>query len=63
MSVDSENDFKAVETIFNSFDTITDFGMTEVIALLEVKPEILELNKESVINSGYIKSINNDKEV
>ena len=63
LSVDSENDFKAVETIFNSFDTITDFGMTEVIALLEVKPEILELNKESVINSGYIKSINNDKEV
>lgn len=63
LSVDSDNDFKAVETIFNSFDTITNFGMNEVIDLLKSKPEILELNKESVINSGYIKSINNDKQV
>lgn len=63
LSVDSDNDFKAVETIFNSFDTITDFGMNEVIELLKLKPEILELNKESVINSGYIKSINNDKKI
>lgn len=63
LSVDSENDFKAVETIFNSFESITNFGMNEVIELLKSKPEILELNKESIINSGYIKSINNDRSI
>lgn len=63
LSVDSENDFKAVEAIFNSFESITDFGMNEVSALLKSKPEILELNKESIINSGYIKSIQNDKKI
>jgi spore coat polysaccharide biosynthesis protein SpsF (cytidylyltransferase family) len=63
LSVDSENDFKAVEYIFNSFDSLTDFGMKEVFDLLELKPEILELNKESTINSGYHKSIQNDKKI
>ena len=63
LSVDSENDFKAVESIFNAFDSLTDFGMNEVLDLLKSKPEILELNKESIINSGYIKSIQNDKKI
>lgn len=63
LSVDSENDFKAVESIFNSFDSLTDFGMNEVLDLLKSKPEILELNKESIINSGYHKSIQNDKKI
>ena len=63
LSVDSENDFKAVEMIFNSFDTLTDFGMDNVLSLLKLKPEILKLNKESIINSGYTKSIQNDKKI
>ncbi len=63
LSVDSENDFKAVESIFNSFDSLTDFGMNDVLDLLKSKPEILELNKESIINSGYHKSIQNDKKI
>lgn len=63
LSVDSENDFKAAETIFNAFDSITDFGMNEVLELLKDRPEILELNKDSIINSGYIKSIQNDKHI
>lgn len=63
LSVDSQNDFKAVETIFNSFPTLTDFGMNDILELLKSKPEILELNKESIINSGYIKSIQNDKKI
>ncbi len=63
LSVDSENDFKAVETIFNSFPTVTDFGMNEILDLLKYNPEILELNKDSIINSGYIKSIQNDKKI
>jgi len=63
LSVDSENDFTAVEFIFDSFPTITDFGMIEVLELLKSKPEILKLNEESIINSGYMKSIQNDKEI
>ncbi|MES2680976.1 MAG: glycosyltransferase family protein [Bacteroidota bacterium] len=63
LSVDSESDFKAVETIFKSFASITDFTMADVIKLLEARPEILELNKESVINSGYVKSVQNDKKI
>lgn len=63
LSVDSENDFRVAETIFNAFDSITGFGMDEVIGLLKARPEILELNKDSVINSGYHKSIRNDREV
>jgi len=63
LSVDSESDFKVAETIFNSFDSIADFGMNEVIELLTKNPVILELNKESIINSGYMKSIQNDKKI
>lgn len=63
LSVDSENDFKAVEAIFNSFPSLADFGMDEVIEILKTKPKLLDLNKESIINSGYIKSIQNDKKI
>lgn len=63
LSVDSENDFKAVESIFNSFESLTDFGMNDILTLLKSKPEILELNKDSIINSGYHKSIQNDKKI
>jgi spore coat polysaccharide biosynthesis protein SpsF (cytidylyltransferase family) len=63
LSVDSENDFKAVEAIFNSFHSISDFGMEEVMDLLRSNPKILEYNKESVINSGYKKSLQNDKNI
>jgi spore coat polysaccharide biosynthesis protein SpsF (cytidylyltransferase family) len=63
LSVDSEDDFRAVEAIFGAFDTVTDFGMAEVIALIRKNPDILELNKDSRINSGYLKSIQNDKKI
>jgi spore coat polysaccharide biosynthesis protein SpsF (cytidylyltransferase family) len=63
LSVDSQADLEAVKTIFNSFDSITDFGMQEVIELLENKPEILNINQNSTINSGYRKSLDNDKKV
>jgi spore coat polysaccharide biosynthesis protein SpsF (cytidylyltransferase family) len=63
LSVDSENDFKVAEAIICSFDTISGFGMNDVIALLTKNPGILELNKDSVINSGYTKSIQNDKKI
>lgn len=63
LSVDSQEDFNAVEQIFKEFSPSLDFEMEDVLTLLEKKPEILNLNKNSVINSGYLKSLNNDKEV
>lgn len=63
LSVDSPADFAAVARIFEELKSTKDFGMEEVIALLKKKPDILELNKESIANSGYQKSINNDKKV
>lgn len=63
LSVDSENDFRVAEAIFSVFDPVTDFDMPAILQLLTSRPEILELNKDSVINSGYTKSIQNDKEI
>jgi spore coat polysaccharide biosynthesis protein SpsF len=61
LSVDTENDFKAVEEIFTELADMPDFSIEEVVDLLQRKPEILDLNQESVINSGYQKSLDNDK--
>ena len=63
LSVDSENDFKLAESIFNSFESINHFNMNDVINLLAEKPQLIEINKESIINSGYHKSIKNDKNI
>jgi spore coat polysaccharide biosynthesis protein SpsF (cytidylyltransferase family) len=63
LSVDSEDDFRMAAHIFAELRAEKDFGMEEVIALLQHKPEILALNKNSVPNAGYRKSIENDKPV
>ncbi len=63
LSVDSADDFKTVARIFEELKSVKDFGMEEVIALLKEKPEIAELNKNSIANSGYHKSIKNDKPI
>jgi len=63
MSVDSPDDFEAVKTIFEELKSVPDFGIDEVTNLLQKKPYILDKNKNSVANSGYIKSIENDKEL
>lgn len=63
LSVDSLEDFKMAEAIFQSFPSIVDFGMSDVVQLLKTNPEILEINKESKINSGYLKSLENDKSI
>ena len=63
MSVDSPDDFEAVKTIFEELKSVPDFGIDEVTNLLQKKSYILDKNKNSVANSGYIKSIENDKEL
>ncbi|WDE98194.1 glycosyltransferase family protein [Lentisphaera profundi] len=63
LSVDTENDRLAVEEIFKALRSIEDFSIEEVVTLLQEKPEILKINQESIINSGYLKSLKEDKEI
>jgi spore coat polysaccharide biosynthesis protein SpsF len=63
LSVDSPDDLKAVQTIFSELKDIEDFGMEEVMNVLKRKPGILELNKNSIANSGYQKSLKEDKPI
>lgn len=63
LSVDTANDFAAVEAIFHHLKDHPDFSIPEVMEVLREHPEILSLNAESEINSGYKKSLKEDKHV
>jgi len=63
LSVDTENDFLVSQIIFKELGNDTDFGITEVVDLILKKPELLEFNKESIINEGYRKSLREDRRV
>lgn len=63
LSVDTPEDHAAVEEIFKTFAPRTDFLIHEIVKLVSEKPGLLAVNKNSVINAGYIKSLENDKEV
>lgn len=61
LSVDTENDLKMAQNIFEELDHVPDFSIDDVVALLQRKPELLAINSESEINSGYKKSIREDR--
>jgi spore coat polysaccharide biosynthesis protein SpsF len=63
LSVDTENDLKAVAAIYEELRSDPDFGIEEVVDLLRRKPGILEINKESRINEGFAKSLKEDKRI
>jgi spore coat polysaccharide biosynthesis protein SpsF len=63
LSVDNKNDFEIVTQIFNELNHIKDFSIKEVVELLLKKPYLLNINKESKINSGYLKSLKNDQKI
>ncbi|MEO0405470.1 MAG: hypothetical protein AAF193_11415, partial [Bacteroidota bacterium] len=63
LSVDTEADFRMVERIFQELSEKENFGIEDVTDLLIQKPEILEINKESKINSGFAKSLKEDRKV
>ncbi|MBX7050602.1 MAG: glycosyltransferase family protein [Flavobacteriales bacterium] len=63
LSVDTEKDLETVERIFSELKDRPDFSIDDVVDLLQRKPEILEINKESTINSGYQKSLREDRQV
>lgn len=61
LSVDTPADFAMAERIFSELEGQKDFGIKEVTDLLLAKPEILKINEESTINSGFKKSLNEDR--
>jgi spore coat polysaccharide biosynthesis protein SpsF (cytidylyltransferase family) len=63
LSVDTPDDLKMVQRIFKEMEANPNFAIDEVVDLLTRKPEILELNKMSQINSGYKKSLNEDRHI
>jgi len=63
LSVDTENDLRLAEQIFQELHDSPDFGIDEVVELMNRKPELLLINHESEINSGYKKSIREDRTV
>ena len=63
LSVDTENDFLLVKQIFKELENSKYFSINEVVDLLIKKPHLLDINIESRINSGYLKSLKNDKEI
>ncbi|MCX7729344.1 MAG: glycosyltransferase family protein [Bacteroidia bacterium] len=60
LSVDNENDYKLIQSIFAHFYPNILFTVSDIIKLLKEKPALLEINKTSVINEGYQKSISED---
>ncbi len=63
LSVDTENDLMMAKKIFEELNENPDFSIDEVVDLLTRKPEILLINQESEINSGYRKSLNEDRSI
>ncbi|MBL7943674.1 MAG: glycosyltransferase family protein [Flavobacteriales bacterium] len=61
LSVDTEDDLRAVNALFKRFENQPDFSIEEVVDLLRQHPEIRQLNAASEINSGYKKSLAEDK--
>ncbi|MFM7618284.1 MAG: cytidylyltransferase domain-containing protein [Bacteroidota bacterium] len=60
LSVDTAADFEFIEMLYTKLDPDTS-QIQDVVDLLKSEPSILEINKESVINAGYAKSLREDK--
>jgi spore coat polysaccharide biosynthesis protein SpsF len=63
LSVDTPSDLSMAQRIFEELKDTPDFAIDEVVDLLSRKPEILAINSDSEINSGYKKSLINDRKV
>ncbi|MFM7814990.1 MAG: cytidylyltransferase domain-containing protein [Flavobacteriales bacterium] len=63
LSVDTEKDLEVVQAIFHALKDNSDFSIGDVVELLQRSPQILALNADSEINSGYKKSLREDRRV
>ncbi|MFZ4784643.1 MAG: cytidylyltransferase domain-containing protein [Flavobacteriales bacterium] len=63
LSVDTAEDLELSKAIFSALQVKPQFTIHDVVDLLQEKPELLEINKSSEINSGYAKSLREDKKI
>lgn len=61
LSVDSPADLEAVTAIYDALSDTPDFSIEEVVDLLKTRPDLVAINAESTINSGFKKSLENDR--
>jgi len=61
LSVDTEDDLNAIKAIYKElYHKNPNFSYNDVKKILIEKPEILALNKNSIVNSGYHNSLKED---
>jgi spore coat polysaccharide biosynthesis protein SpsF (cytidylyltransferase family) len=63
LSVDTIEDHAAVDNVFRAFAPVTDFSVKQMVDLILKDPSLVKVNEKSVINSGYTKSLNEDKKI
>ncbi len=61
LSVDTLEDLNAVRAIFKANSNKPDFSIDDVVSTIMKHPEIMSINQESKINSGYFKTLNEDR--
>lgn len=60
--VDDEKDFQLVSEIFqNLYKEGEIFHLKDIVSFLNKNPELLELNKRTIRNEGYLKSLAEDR--
>ncbi|MBZ5653916.1 MAG: aminotransferase class III-fold pyridoxal phosphate-dependent enzyme [Acidobacteriia bacterium] len=61
-TVDEAEDLEFIRAVYRGFREKNDFGMNDVLALLEKNPGLEKMNSEIVSNRGYYKSLYQDAE-
>lgn len=62
--VDDKNDFQLVSEVFKGLYREGEiFHLKDIIDFLRQNPELLELNRSTIRNEGYLKSVAGDKPV
>jgi glutamate-1-semialdehyde aminotransferase/spore coat polysaccharide biosynthesis protein SpsF (cytidylyltransferase family) len=56
-TVDDPTDLEFIREIYKSFPAGPIFGMNEVLALLQRRPELQRINQETVMNEGYYRTL------
>jgi spore coat polysaccharide biosynthesis protein SpsF (cytidylyltransferase family) len=57
LSLDNENDYKLIQQIFSYFHPDILFDVKDVLSFIKSNPQLLEINKSSVINESYYKDL------
>ena len=56
-TVDEAQDLEFVRAIYKHLGSLPEFGMREVLSLLEKHPELLKIQGKAITNEGYYKSL------